>query len=277
MQSQSLEKQLNTALLRYRQPAFIQSDPMQFPHRLRHDVLRCELASLLAALMAYGSRPLVLRALSELWQRLDEDPYSAMMSWSRSKLSQRLNGFVYRFYKGSDLLNLLLGLRTIYNEFATLEQAFLKASDTESVLSERLGAWMAILRAACSEAQGKPQALSYGLRYLLPDPYSKGACKRLHLFLRWVVRDDADLEMPIDFGLWKESLRPAQLLMPIDTHVARLSLYYGLCTRKTNDWAKAESVTQALARYRPEDPVAYDFALLGLGVDRVDRDKRYKN
>jgi uncharacterized protein (TIGR02757 family) len=263
-----LTLQLNEALLRFHNPAFIATDPMQLPHRYRNDPQRCELACLMAALMAYGQRKVIITTLHKVWELLDDDPLQALQSETPKQLERRLKPFVYRFYKGADWAWLLGRLNLVYQAHGSLEHLFIACCQNEKLdtLQKCLAAWVWELTENPAYGAVLSPVSSYGAGYLLPRPEKGGLCKRLHLFLRWVVRHDDALDEPVDFGLWRQALSPAQLIMPVDTHVGRLAVEYGLSPSLPKTWQDAERLTQALAQLRPHDPLAYDFAFMGLGT-----------
>jgi uncharacterized protein (TIGR02757 family) len=256
-------QQLNAWLAEYRTPSFIVSDPMQFPALFRGEANPAvvEAHALLAALLAYGRRDLIIASLHNVMDRLGGNLYTYVtQGFSLAKAKRHCKGWVYRFNTADDLAWLLYRLHWAYTQYPTLEALWLAHRPVQASAAKAMQAFAQQLRG------DETMPLSYGQRYWLPLPAQGGACKRWWLFLRWVVRTDDDLPAPIDFGLWRTALHPSQLLMPVDTHVSRFADQWQLGCGKATTWRKAEALTAWLAQHRPHDPVAYDFALLGLGV-----------
>jgi uncharacterized protein (TIGR02757 family) len=244
----ALRKLLDERVARYDQPAFIAKDPISVPHQFsqRQDV---EISALFAALLAWGQRPTILKKTAELMRRMDDAPYQFITQHQDDDL-KKLLGFCHRTFCDTDLLYFVHWLRWFYGQHDTLEDAFL-LGDT---MRERLVNF-------------------HNLFFSLPDapartrkhvatPARNSACKRLNMYLRWLVRRDGQ---GVDFGLWTR-LSPAELICPIDVHVERQARLLGLLRRDKVDWQAAEELTANLRLLDPNDPVKYDFALFGEGV-----------
>jgi len=236
-------------------------DPVSLPHRYRNprDV---EVAGLLAAGLAYGRADLFLPRVARLLEAMGRSPESFVRGLDLAGARALLSGFVYRFNVGADVAVLLLGMRRMLERRGSLEAGFLAARDgAGGDLRDALGAFVQELRdvdvAAVERALGKTR----GLDHLLPVPLGAGAAKRLHLFLRWMVRGPDG----VDLGVWKR-VPPSALLVPLDTHVARLAWRLGLVRRRTMGWAAAEDITRNLAVVDPVDPVRFDFVLCHHGM-----------
>ncbi len=209
-----------------------------------------EVAALLASTLAYGRVSLVRRAIRETLDRLDDLPFDALQ-----RLTPRtFDGFVYRMTRGDDLYDLLVGVRGAIEEFGSLESCYAAGAGDQHL--DRASSFVQTIRAR----RARPD-VSRGLQYLLPDPADGSATKRLHMFFRWVARDDDG----VDLGLWN-SLPASELVMPLDTHTSRICRYLGLTDRKAADGIAARQVTESLRSLRPEDPLLYDFALAHLGI-----------
>jgi len=264
---------------------FIDNDPMRFAHPFRHDLHRCEANSLLAAFLSYGRRETIIAKLTELFDRLEAPVYDVLKG-DLEPVEKRLRGFVYRFNTGRDIYNLLTWWKDFYERHdshldalkrlaggfplpcpppkgeGVKREAIIQRQHMQSLMHEWLSLWL-----PDDFLHGR---YSYGTRYLVPHPATGGACKRIHMALRWLCRDDSHMgENAVDFGLWSEVIPPSALMMPMDTHVGRLSREWGMLTRKSTDWKSAEELTARLAKMCPEDPCRYDFAFLGFGVDEV--------
>jgi uncharacterized protein (TIGR02757 family) len=232
-------------------------DPLRFAHRYSdpHDA---ECVAFVSAMAAYGQRSLFLALLEQLWAPLGPHPVDWLLSHQsdlhlNSSLQAMWPDFKYRFNTRQDFIWLLQRLRWVYSQHHGLENLLL-ASDKGNNYQHWLTQWM-------TRFLGDNPPQNNGLRYLLAHPGRNSSCKRLHLFLRWMVRgpDGTDL------GLWQNSLSPAQLLIPLDTHVAKAARHLGLISRKTNDWQTSAQLTQALRQFCPDDPVSLDLALFQLG------------
>lgn len=210
-----------------------------------------EVAALVTACLAYGQVRLLRRAATRCLAVLGHSPAQALREGVRA---DALQGFVYRMTRGEDVAALFRAVGAALVEHGSL-QALFRAGwspdhpDYRPALTHFVGA----LRA-------RGQSTSRGFHYLLPDPAKGGACKRLNLFLRWMIRGpDA-----IDLGIW--ALPTQSLVMPLDTHITRIARYLALCTRKSADWKLAVEIRNNLAMLDPSDPLKYDFALCHLGI-----------
>jgi len=231
------------------------SDPLEFAHRYPAAADR-EVAAFLAASFAFGRVASIRATLSRILPPLGPEPARFLERWDGSPI-RGLEGIVHRWVGEDDLHSLLRALSAARREFGSLEALFLEGDDGGDDLVAPLGRFLAALR----ERSGD-RAPSRGLRFLLPRPEEGGACKRAHLFLRWMVRS-----APPDLGLWKGgALSPARLLLPMDTHVHRISRYLGLTRRPTADLAASREATALLRRVDPGDPVSFDWALSRLGI-----------
>jgi uncharacterized protein (TIGR02757 family) len=245
-------------------PGHLESDPIAEVRRFERPEDR-ELAAFLAAGLAFGRVDLILAHLRDLWDRLDHAPAAVADAWRPSDVG-RLDGFVHRWVDGAHLAEIIAALGRTRRRHGSLRAAFLAGYEPEADdLAESLSRFVRVLlnglRWPGATRAPEVRELPQGVRTFFADPAAGGACKRLNLFLRWMVRPDDG----IDLGLWAP-VRPAQLVMPLDTHVARLSAYLGLTTRRTVDWKMAREVRDRLREWDPTDPVRYDFALSRLGI-----------
>ncbi|RSK24006.1 TIGR02757 family protein [Hymenobacter metallilatus] len=233
----------------YDQPGFIALDPISIPHQftLRQDI---EISGLFAALLAWGRRPTIISKCRELLQRMDNAPYQFIRQHQDDDL-KRLLGFCHRTFCDTDLLYFVHWLRWFYASHETLEDAFLVGSTQKERLENFHNLFFSL--------EDAPQRT----RKHVATPARGSACKRVNMYLRWMVRRD---EYGVDFGLWQR-LSPADLICPCDVHVERVARRLGLLERKQVDWLAAEDLTVHLRTLDPHDPVKYDFALFGLGVE----------
>lgn len=238
--------------------ARIAKDPLEFPHRFkdRDDI---EVAALLSCGLAYGRADLFKPKIAGLLLHMGPHPGAFVRALTPKETTAWLSSFVYRFNTGGDVAVLLLGMGAALRRVGSLEALFVEGLKREGTWHRALAHFTASLRQG-GEIPGQ-KLRTRGLSHLLPSPLGPGTAKRLNLFLRWMVRGPDG----VDFGLWK-SVSPSQLVMPLDTHVFRIASWLGLTTYASPSWKAAEEVTENLRTLRPEDPVAYDFALCHLGM-----------
>jgi uncharacterized protein (TIGR02757 family) len=245
-----LRQTLDRFLARRDRKALLARDPVQLVHRFRDPGDR-EVAGLIVAMLAYGRAASIRRAAGEVLDRIGPSPARAV---DRGAI-EALHGFVYRFQSGSDLVRFLGAIRSARRTHGSLGAAFASVAGSEDTYAEAMGRFVAVLE------EGVPGPMSPGLRFLLPSPASGSAAKRLCLYLRWMIRPGDGL----DLGVWKGA-DPSRLVIPLDTHIARIGAFLGLTDRKTRDLKMAVEITRSLARLRPDDPLAYDMALCHLGI-----------
>jgi len=268
----------------YNQPGFIQNDPICIPHRFskKQDI---EIAAFFAAILAWGQRKTIINKCTELFARMDNEPYAFMTGHSDQDLKGLL-GFKHRTFNDTDLLYFVEFFHRHYQRSDSLETAFLPKGSSPfreeylAVVQEEEK--IAYASSSCmlgemnQPALDIEQSLNHFRNYFfsLPDfprrtikhvssPAQKSTCKRLNMFLRWMVRKDV---CGVDFGIWN-IIKPADLICPCDVHVDRVARKLGLIERKQTDWRTAMELTTELRRFDPLDPVKYDFALFGLGVE----------
>ncbi len=255
---QSLEDLYRTYDIRY-----LQADPLSVVHRFPRPEDR-EVAGLIAAAFSYGRVPQILKTLEKIFGPMEGSPYAFVQNFDCMRDGAKFSGLVHRFNNDRDLICLLLGLQQVLREFGSIKGLFLSGylpsePDVGPALTRFVEHLLSLdyspLYGHCSLP---PTA---GVRFLLPSPRKKSACKRLNMYLRWVVRCSDSL----DLGLWPE-VSPAKLLIPLDTHVARIAKRIGLTRRASADWGAVLEITENLRRLDPQDPVRYDFALAHLGI-----------
>lgn len=233
-----------------------EADPVHFVHRYerREDQ---EIVALLSASLAFGNVKALCAKIEDALARLG--PRIAQTADDANDVHARLAGFKHRLYSGRDVAQLIIGARGMQKTYGSLGASFIRALDAKGTLREALGDWVRELRKRGGfSAFGSRE--SVGADHVLPDPTKGSAVKRLMLFLRWMIRP-AD---GIDLGLWNVS--PKRLVMPLDTHIHKLSRNIGLTMRNAADYRAAEEITAALARLDPHDPIKYDFSLCHLGM-----------
>lgn len=241
----------------------LRNDPVELPHRYR-EPLDIEVAALLSAALAYGRVELFKPRLAALLDRLGPHPGRAARDLGPRELLERTAGFSYRMTDGRDVACLLFGAGAVARAQGTLGAAFVGHYRRLGSASVRpaLGAFVDDLLAPDFRAitSARTRAPSRRLKHLLPHPGRGSACKRLNLFLRWMIRP-AD---GVDFGLWDVPARA--LVVPLDTHVHRIGGFIGLTRRRDLSWRTAEDITARLRALDPDDPIRFDFALSHLGI-----------
>lgn len=237
----------------YNKPSFIKDDPVSIPHRFtkKQDI---EIAAFFAAILAWGNRTTIINKSNELMKLMDDKPHEFCLNYSDNDL-KRLLHFKHRTFNATDILYFVTFFHHHYSKYNSLETAFtqnLKGADlsVENALRQFYTYFFSL-----EDAPART-------RKHIATPDKKSTCKRLNMFLRWMVRKD---KSGVDFGIWKR-ITPAQLICPIDVHVARVARRLGLVSRNQTDWLTALELTTQLKQLQPDDPVKYDFALFGLGV-----------
>ena len=248
--------------------ARLDRDAIQFPLRYA-DPRDREVVALLTACLAYGRVDLFSRALERALAAMGPSPSAFVRGFDAARDAHLFDGFVYRFNRPRDLVALCLALREVLARHGTLERCFAAGDEPGA---RHVGPALERFARAFLEADVRtvfPRGrLSRGYRHLFPLPSTGGPCKRLHLFLRWMVRRETP-----DFGLWT-TVSPSRLLVPIDTHIENMSRAIGLTRRRSRTWRMAEEITARLAALDPADPVKYDFALCHKRMSGDCRDRR---
>lgn len=220
-----------------------------------------EVAGLTAACLALGSAPLIVRAARAVLEPLGAHPARSLMTLGDGDLSGLLSRFRYRFFGGEDLAALLSAIRNARNAYGSLENLFLTGDDpAELTVAPGADRFARVLEDLAGPRWPRPSGKSPWRDNLLPRPSRGSACKRLFLYLRWMVRKDA-----VDPGGWTE-ISPARLVVPLDTHMGAACRRLGILSRRVDDLRAALEATEAFRRFRPEDPVRYDFALTRPGI-----------
>ncbi len=237
----------------YNQPFFIASDPICVPHSFskKQDI---EIAGFFASIFAWGNRTTIINKSKELMQLMHNAPHDYCLHHTSKDLKQLLS-FKHRTFNTTDLLYFVEFLKYHYKSHDTLETAFVQSmKKKDENIENGLNGF-------------------YDYFFSLPDvpkrtrkhiasPNKKSSCKKLNMYLRWMVRND---KKGVDFGIWK-NIKPSQLIIPLDLHVSRVAKNFNLITRNQSDWLSAVQLTETLKHLDPKDPVKYDFALFSLGV-----------
>lgn len=246
LNSEELRAFLDEKTVQYNRREFILADPISIPHQFsrKEDI---EIIAFLVATIAWGQRVSIIRSGTKLVELMDGTPAEFIRGFQPTDLN-RFDHFVHRTFQPYDVRYYMERLQDITQRLGSIEHAFSGDSAAQSIQNFR------------AEFLNAPH--ENRVRKHLPDIQKGAAAKRLNMFLRWMVRKD---NCGVDFGIWN-NLKPAQLVLPLDVHTARVSRKLGLLTRKANDWQAVEEVSENLRQLDPIDPVKYDFALFSLGA-----------
>ena len=249
-----LKEFLDQKVNQYNRPGFITLDPISIPHRFtkQQDI---EISGFFAAILAWGQRKTIINKCLELFELMDHAPHDFILNHQEQDLIPLLQ-FKHRTFNDVDTLYFIHFLALHYRQFESMEDAFLIGQNGQ------IDAMESILIRFHEYFFSLPDAPPRTRKHIA-TPARKAACKRINMFLRWMVRSD---DRGVDFGIWKR-INPAQLVCPCDLHVDRVGRKLGLITRKQTDWQTALELTERLREFDPTDPVKYDFALFGLGIE----------
>lgn len=247
---------LEEKYLQYDNRDFIEQDPVSIPHRYDdlHDI---EVAGFLTAAISWGRRNLILKSAGNLCRIMGDAPYDFVMSASDNSI-QRLDNFWYRTFNSEDCKCFIRALRHVYSIYNSLEDVILEGMGTEKSLKKGISG----LRSRFFEIPHLHRVEKH-----FADIERGAAGKRVNMFLRWMVRND---KRGVDFGLWKR-ISPSSLFIPLDLHSGNTARQLGLLNRKADDWKAVEELTDVLRRFDNSDPVKYDFALFGFGVNEKNK------
>lgn len=242
---------------KYNHRNLIKPDPLQFVYHYssREDM---EIAALLSASLAYGRVEQIQNSLTKLFGLMGRSPYEFVRDFNKA-LRQKLHGFKHRFTTGDDISDMLALLKKVFKNYGNIENYFLLgySKSDRNIIPALTNFSDSLLKLHAMEHPGRTNR---GLKYLLVSPAEGSACKRLNLFLRWMVRDDQ-----VDTGLWK-LVDKAKLIVPVDVHMGRLCRILGFHDNKTVSLKTAVTITEKFAEIEPSDPVKYDFALSRVGI-----------
>ena len=250
---EDLKAFLDEKVAEYNVPGFIKDDPVSIPHLFskKQDI---EIAGFWASILAWGQRKTIINKCHELFALMDMAPYDFIMGHSDDDLKKLLH-FKHRTFNTTDTLYFIAWFRDFYSRHESLETAFAeRLNPADDTVEQGL---IGFHHRFFSLPEAPPRTRKH-----IATPERNSACKRINMFLRWMVRP---ADGGVDFGLWKE-ISPAQLVCPCDVHVERVARRFGLITRKQTDWKAAMELTTNLRLLDPQDPVKYDYALFGLGV-----------
>lgn len=244
---------------------YLSPDPLEFPRRFRQPEDQ-EVVGLIASSLAYGNVASIRRSVEQVLQVMGTEPARFVRSFQPRKGLALFSRFRHRFNGGRDLACLLYFARQMTERSGSIGSFFRESyqpaePDIALSLARFSERALKLDHGGLYGKTGLPH--SAGVRFFFPSPLGGGACKRLNMYLRWMVRPDDGL----DLGLWR-FVSPAELVIPLDTHIARIGRHLGWTRRRSPGWKMALDVTRALARLDPEDPVRYDFALSRMGILR---------
>ncbi len=245
-------QELDQLVVNYNTPDFIEHDPISIPHQFsrKQDI---EIAALIAATFAWGTRKTIINKSNDFLHRMDWAPYQFITSFEPTDL-RAFQSFKHRTFNGEDAISLLYFLQHHYNGHDSLEDFFLGSQ--KDVVFHGLNKLNKQFRTLPSTANRSYKHVS--------NPGKNSACKRLNMFLRWMVRQD---NCGVDFGIWK-NISPSELIIPLDVHVLRSAKKIGLLNVEKATWKTALILTNKLREFDREDPVKYDFALFNLSLER---------
>jgi uncharacterized protein (TIGR02757 family) len=235
----------------------IEPDPLQFPH-LFNNKKDIEVMAFIASIFAYGNIKQIINSLNKFLLIAENKPHNFIINFK--KLNKKY--FIHRFYSEADVQKLFILLQIVYNENGSLKNLFLAGYDKDH--ANLKNAITHFSNFFLKKAEAEFREISRGIKFMFPLPEKGSACKRMNLFLRWMVRKDE-----LDFGLWRE-IPASKLIIPVDTHILKICRKFKLTKRKNVSWKMAEEITENLKKYDAEDPVKYDFALCHIGMRKLE-------
>ena len=253
--NEDIKKILDQKVKQYNQKSFIPNDPICIPHlfQKQQDI---EIAAFFAAIFAWGNRTTIINKATELMQKMDQAPYAFCLHHQPKDL-KKLFGFKHRTFNDTDLLYCVAFLKAHYQQNDSLESAFFFHHNDGKKINNITDALIHFQQYFMSLEDAPQRTKKH-----ISSPAAGSTCKRLNMFLRWMVRKD---QAGVDFGIWT-AVKPSQLIIPIDVHVARIARTLGILTRPQTDWQAALELTNYCRTLDNKDPVKYDYALFSLGV-----------
>ena len=251
MNNASLKEFLDLKYEQYNTPEFIISDPVSIPHKFskKEDI---EISAFLTATIAWGQRTTIINNAMRLAEWMDFNPYNFLMNASANEINV-FKKFTHRTFNGNDCIFFIRALQNIYKKYASVEMVFYKGYSSDKTVKSGIVGLRRVFFELPHETRNEKH---------FPSPEKNSSCKRINLFLRWMIRND---NKGVDFGIWK-NIPSSALMCPLDVHSGNISRKIGLLTRKQNDWKAVEELTDKLRMLDASDPVKYDFALFGTGV-----------
>lgn len=238
----------------------LKPDPLQFPH-LYKDEKDIEAMAFLSSLFAYGNITQIINSLEKLRLIMNDEPFNYIKNYSYYDQKSDFISLKHRFYTGQDIAALFHLLNLVYKNYSSLKDLFLNYyNENEENLKFAVSGFSNHFLNLCRKEFG---SLSNGIKFMFPLPEKGSACKRMNLFLRWMIRKD-----DLDFGLWND-IPPSKLVIPVDTHIARICIELSLTSIKNVSWKMAEEITRNLKKFDAVDPVKYDFAICHIGIRKL--------
>ena len=254
MNSKDLKNYLDKIYLKYKSK-YSSRDPVWVLHEFQ-DAKDIEIIGLITSCYAYGQIDQINLFVKKFLNRIDYKVHEFTSNYSEHKDKKFLEGMVYRFNKEDDISLLIHNIKNVVTEYGSLQNLFLEKYDpSDKNILNSLTYFTKILN--------NNNSANRGYKYLLPSPLNNSTCKRLNLYLRWMIRKD-----DIDVGIWSDKADKSKLIMPVDTHIYRISRRLKLVKRKSCDMKFAKELTGRLKKFDNEDPVKYDFALCHIGIDK---------
>lgn len=256
MQLRELKKILEKKVGEYNRPSFIENDPIQIPHRFskKEDI---EIAAFFAAIFAWGNRKIIISKTNALMALMQQSPYEFIMQASKKEIAQ-LQFFKHRTFNGDDILFFISFLKAHYKKHKSLEDAFFiheKLFPSENKMYSYLAAFHHYVFSFPHLARSEKH---------ISTPLKNAACKRINMYLRWMVRKD---KQHVDFGIWKK-IKTEDLIIPMDIHVTKVAYNLGLIPNEKANWKNAVILSNILKKINPQDPLVYDYALFGMGLEK---------
>jgi len=251
--SPQLQELLEFHYRKYNTPIFIENDPISIPHQFSQ-IQDIEISGFFAATLAWGLRKTIIKKCMELMDFMSNSPYDFILNHSEADLKS-MRSFKHRTYNYTDLLYFIHFFKNYYTTHESLEEVFIPNShNSKSVKSGIDNFYNQFI-----SDENMPERT----RKHVASPSKKSACKRINMYLRWMVRNDGN---GVDFGIWKR-IKTHQLICPCDVHVEKVARKLNLVSRRQVDWMMADELTQNLKKFDPDDPVKYDIALFGMGLN----------
>lgn len=255
-----MKKYLEDLRKKYETADFIKDDPIQFPHLFKNDVKNLEIMGFISSIFAFGKREVFIQKLNHLLFIMENNPYEFILNFEKNE--KKLNGFLYRFYKDEDIKILFYILSDMFKKNMTIGDLFYE--NKSNFVNDIFQGVYEYFHSS------KYYKNSNGFSFMISNPNNLGANKRMNMFLRWMVRKG-----PVDFGVW-DFIDKKDLIIPLDVHCANVSRSLSLLKRKQNDFKSAWELTQKLKEFDATDPVKFDFALFGAGVNKDNLQVLYK-
>lgn len=249
MDIKGIKHYLDTKVAEYERVEFIELDPISIPHRFSK-LQDIEISAFIAATLAWGNRNSIIKSANRYMALMDDAPHDFILNHTERDL-RNFDAFVHRTFNAQDAIFFVQQLQRIYQNHDSLEATFFPESGM-TVYEGLAHFYQLFFYDAAPECRTRKH---------VSTPTKRSACKRLNMFLRWMVRQESQ----VDFGLWKR-IAASDLMIPLDVHCGTVARSYGLLQRKQNDWQAVEALTTVLKSWDPQDPVKYDYALFSLGV-----------